>query len=315
MGSGPLVVTRPSRARGCLWRAGAAVFVIGGLVALAALAEELDLPRQTEQSLGRVLILVVGGTVLWLLLGRARRHEAEGADEVLARDPRPPVVYLRPFADDATTAQLFGSATEEEQLAEALEDVGPLVAIGKPGEPLPELGAARVYVSDRQWKAKVRKYLHDAALVVLRLGDTEACWWELEQARKQVPPERLLLLVPTGADAEALRLRAGALVRQPLRAPRARPRRLGSLEAFVSFAPDGTPEWLPVVGSFWRTRITRPLTASLRLTLRPVIERATGAWRPPGINVLRVTVVGVFALWLVAMAVLAVAALAGWNAL
>jgi hypothetical protein len=73
----------------------------------------------------------------------------------------------------------------------------------------------------------------------------------------------------------------------------------------VVFGEDGTPRVLSPRGSFWRTRVSRPLEATLALTFRPVIERAGGAWRPPAINPLRVLVVVALGLWLVAMAALA----------
>ena len=37
----------------------------------------------------------------WRLWRRSRQHEALGADEAMALDPRPPILYLRSFMDDA----------------------------------------------------------------------------------------------------------------------------------------------------------------------------------------------------------------------
>ena len=130
------------------------------------------------------LTLGAGATAVFLIafIGvkcrkRGKQMGVESAQALLAEDNRPPVVYLRSFQDDSVTAEgtlstpelgAFGGAlvggmledldlaggtvTEEEQLAEALKDVGPFVAIGKPGEKLPQLGASRMYLQDSEWR-------------------------------------------------------------------------------------------------------------------------------------------------------------------
>jgi hypothetical protein len=121
-------------------------------------------------------------------------------------DAQSSVLYLRSFAEDSVTAEsrprglnkfLSALKTEEEQLAAAVAPVGPLVAIGRPGETLPELGALRLYVSDDQWQDVVIRWLKSARLVILRVaGNTEGLRWEISQAARLVPPERLVLLLP-----------------------------------------------------------------------------------------------------------------------
>ena len=82
-------------------------------------------------------------------LRRGKRLGALSAQALLARDSRSPVVYLRSFQDDPVAAEgsltalplggglilslitagldlLGGVMTEEEQLAEALQEVGPV---------------------------------------------------------------------------------------------------------------------------------------------------------------------------------------------
>jgi TM2 domain-containing membrane protein YozV len=85
--------------------------------------------------------------------------------------------------------------TPEQEMADLLDAVGPVVAIGKPGEPLPELGAARLYVSDDQWQAKVQELMRKSRLVVLRLGSSPGLLWEIEQVLAQLPRQRLVLAV------------------------------------------------------------------------------------------------------------------------
>ena len=56
--------------------------------------------------------------------------------------------------------------------------VGPVIAIGKPGERLPQLGAARLYVDDDHWRDTIDDLMAESALVVVRAGDTPNLWWE-----------------------------------------------------------------------------------------------------------------------------------------
>jgi tetratricopeptide (TPR) repeat protein len=156
----------------------------------------------------------------------SRQYLAPNAEQLLQRDPRSPVVYLRPFdADDidpvppeplayhlgaGTFEETFG-ASEEEQLALAMNELGPFVAIGKPYDLLPKLGAARVRVSDQQWKAKVSEWVSRAQLIVLRLGFTKGVEWEIAHILEHAPPEKLVLLLPftpaTGYDTFRERMR------------------------------------------------------------------------------------------------------------
>jgi hypothetical protein len=142
-------------------------------------------------------------------------------------DAKSSVLYLRSFAEDSVTAEsrprglnqfMSELATEEEQLAAAVEPVGPLVAIGRPGEALPELGALRLYVSDDEWQDVVIRWLTNARLVILRVaGNTEGLWWEISQAPRFVAPERLVLLLPMkGVAYKAFRKRVERLFPQGL---------------------------------------------------------------------------------------------------
>ena len=90
--------------------------------------------------------------------------------------------------------------------------VGPVVAIGKPGEPLPELGAARLYVGDADWKAKVTDMMARSRLVIIRTGSTPNLEWEIEQAMMRVP-RRQILFVSSGIQRFSTSTSNGALAR------------------------------------------------------------------------------------------------------
>lgn len=150
---------------------------------------------------------------LWRVWRRTQRYEAPTAAEAMAADPRPPVLYLRSFRDDghalvadvrlAPLRRLYGAlqlATPEQHCADELQALGPVIAIGKPGEPLPELGAARVYVAHDAWQQEVLRLMRSAALVVVRVGASPGVLWEIEQALSVLPRERLVLARFGGAE-------------------------------------------------------------------------------------------------------------------
>jgi hypothetical protein len=108
--------------------------------------------------------MFLGGLVLALALllrlqttsQRARRHRrrvrAPDAADVLCEDRRPPVLLLRAFRADELEADAAKPSdlpiTFEEFIVQPLERYGPVVAIGRPGDPLPPLGAYREYVAE-----------------------------------------------------------------------------------------------------------------------------------------------------------------------
>ena len=81
-------------------------------------------------------------------------------------------------------------------MVKVLTAIGPVVAVGRPGEELPELGAHRIYLPHDQWKDRVAKLMAEAMLVVLRPGQTASVWWETAEMMARVPPERRLLVLP-----------------------------------------------------------------------------------------------------------------------
>jgi len=152
------------------------------------------------------------------------------AMDVMRRDPRAPVVYLRPFNEDArerTTHDLdaaddygdlgnhlvvtqlrqlrmlfqgyFGlhDLTLEEEFSLAVREVGPMVAIGRPGEAVQTAGALRFYVADNDWKQAIEEVLPKASIVIWHAGTSQGTWWELETIVKNVDPRRVILIIPS----------------------------------------------------------------------------------------------------------------------
>ena len=156
------------------------------------------------------------------LFRRSQQYDALSADDAMRRDPRAPVIYLRAFTDDGQLvvpyahwrqrlfSRAFGSLTltsAEQELAFILHRIGPVIAIGKPGEALPELGAARMYVEHDVWQQTVLEKLDQSALALVRVGKSPGVLWELDQVMSR--PRRKLLLMSLGApDAVTAGLRA-----------------------------------------------------------------------------------------------------------
>ena len=264
--------------------------------------------------------IVISAIVIQIFL-RARKFTVASAEEILTTDPRPPVIYMRSFKDDAAASMPVMSGppgwailfpkelvTEEEIVAHILNDFGPMVTIGKPGEQLRELGAARMYVSDQEWQEKVAALMRSAKLVVLRLGQTEGLWWELEQSIGKLRPEQLLVFVPRvreKAAREAIRRRAEALFPKPL--PEfTRSDKLvagvGLLRGILYFDPDWTARYIDLTRRIWTLKtLPRFLgfgkpTAKLKYALRPVFASHGVAWAPPRVRKLAMTLVGIWLL-------------------
>ncbi|MFE0516054.1 hypothetical protein [Streptomyces sp. NPDC058964] len=149
---------------------------------------------------------------------RGRRHLKLPIASPNVLRPGSYVLYLRSFEDDKArtalqkqlldhlqvgsdaTGGLIGLVTssrdEEEHIADALRPIGPMVAVGAPGEILPFAGAVRMYLPKTSWQQPVRQLMERSRLVTLTLGSSAGTLWELSEAMRILPPQRLLLLVP-----------------------------------------------------------------------------------------------------------------------
>ena len=159
------------------------------------------------------LVVAVLGAVLWRAaraFGRARVHE------VLTADPRPPVLYLRSFADDSVPLPIIASARRplfelfsvrgadpfEECVAWELDSYGPVVAVGRPGGRLASLGAAREHLSNDTWHVEIESRMSDAGWIALAPGDTDGLAWELEAIVSGGHLHKTIFVFPPLAPAE-----------------------------------------------------------------------------------------------------------------
>jgi MFS family permease len=168
-------------------------------------------------------------------LRRSWRAGARSAEQELRRaGSRRPIFYLRSFDLDekigrVSIVEMLGGrsyANAEQGLAKRLRRYGPVIAIGRPGEKLPALGAARFYVSHEQWKAKVADVVRASQFVVWATGTTEGLQWEISHLLESLPPEKLIVwahphllrLLPPDREIEWQRFLAvlGRVFPQPL---------------------------------------------------------------------------------------------------
>ena len=140
--------------------------------------------------------------------------------EALAADQRPPILYLRAFSQDGDGRDQLGLPDQqpnslfggllwmlffflgwrrdelEPEFAKALRRSGPFIAIGRPDEPLPVEGAARIYVADQDWKTVVAGAVREAQLIIWQGGTSTSMLWELSCIKLLADPERVLLVIP-----------------------------------------------------------------------------------------------------------------------
>jgi len=169
---------------------------------------------------------------------------------VVASDRRPPVVYLRSFDDD------YAVSIEEEILADILDEVGPFVAIGRPEDKLPPLGASRKYLPDGPWKPHVLNLLNRASLVVLLAGKTEGLAWEMAQCRRRLDPKQLVVLVQRDRAAyeafiERVQAEDMSIVLPSFPAPNAAPHHAGQFCGLVRFDERWNGRFEPFQKAAW----------------------------------------------------------------
>ena len=145
---------------------------------------------------------------------------AKSADEIMDQlKQRPITLYLRSFIIDEKDAPAYYSLdsrekrimtwrvlnpmfwverrelTFEEIICKGIGAKGPVVAIGRPGEPLPLLGAARKYLPNDNWQTEVLRLMNISDTVCIIPGFTESVSWELRQLFRLNNHKKILLVL------------------------------------------------------------------------------------------------------------------------
>jgi len=225
------------------------MFLVATLLILATIALDIHFYRVDTAREGRsdllitILLLVFAFRAGWV----GRRMLMPSAEAVLAHDKRPPIVYLRPFDEDArridplpigrriggrpVASQFAGLASHEGQIAHALQQIGPFIAVGAPGDALAPVGAARLYLADDEWQSKVEELVRGAAAIVLLPEISEGTVWEVTKVARWVDPRRVLVIVPNPALRPLGYARIQALTAKTLAVPL--PAQCANADAFI----------------------------------------------------------------------------------
>jgi len=167
------------------------IFLSWGFLFLAGQPEQLSIWAVLAGIGGGLGVMIVGS----MISRRAQKSLQPTASELQAHDQRRPIVLLRSFSDDDLT--LAGGWDLEEILARELGTFGPFVAIGRPGEPLPEIGAARNYYTDAEWQKAVTKWMDEALALIVLPGLSGGLGWELETIQRRGHIGKLLVFMPS----------------------------------------------------------------------------------------------------------------------
>ena len=129
----------------------------------------------------------------------AERHRIDPL-ATLHNDSRDPILYLRPFYADFTSDPTRRTGkTDEELLTFLFQGVGPVIAVGDPGESrdpdksLPIIGASRIYFDEANWRNNVERLISISQLVVIHPGTTEGLLWEIGTVTRQMLPSNLFV--------------------------------------------------------------------------------------------------------------------------
>lgn len=158
--------------------------------------------------IGPILSIFLARLCFWLARKLSRRRRDVTFSEQQAITP-PFILYLRSFYADTVTSKsaerlLKPEQTEEQLLVSILDDIAPVVAIGRPYDTYLPKGADRLYLSDEIWQERVTELVNNAEFVVLRLGATNGFWWEVSLCLEQLSPDKLLFIIPALKDTEPL---------------------------------------------------------------------------------------------------------------
>lgn len=151
---------------------------------------------------------------------------------------------------------------EQSMFAMALSNIGPYVALGRPTENCRnmDLGAAKKFVSNEEWKDSVVDWLDKCIAVVIEAADSSSLGWEIEQTIRIVSPTSVLIICPhTHSDYQSFSEAYSHLF--PMGLPKARPR-----SRLLTFDENWSPREL--------TNVERELTKSLQPFFKQVQEES-----------------------------------------
>src|SRR5215218_9827094 len=297
------------------------VYIAAIFLSALAVTAVISIASANNKSPG--LVLPLTALVFWVLTLKLtpflankyrdrQRSVLETAEMVMKNDTRPPVLYLRSFKDDEKIARAIAFYSVEQEMKVALFEIGPFIAMAEPDKPRPvDPGAARLRLPQDAWQQKVGEAMSRAALVIMRIGETDGFWWELQEAPKRVKPERLVLLVPAENEQlyEKLRERPGEWLPCELPEYKVTKRPFAVQGGIVYFEPDWTPHLRKFRTVWFRQTFWDLFSAVLKIEMKPVFEQLGVEWRKPPVQPIQILYVLVLCLLIVLFVYLAYAML------
>ena len=186
-----------------------------------------ELVGQNIAAIGMAFGALVWGTHIYR---RARKEAMLPGSELVKKDSRRIVLYLRSFHDDRKI-KLRARATDGRILLERLVKIsfeelvtnhlwgfGPVLAIGDPstrGHAAP-LGAARDYVADAGWQETATQLMGQSSMIVAIAGATQGLAWEIGRIVEHGFLAKFVFLLPPVESGE-LKTRWEFILRGALR--------------------------------------------------------------------------------------------------
>jgi len=192
LGKTVVVTSKRPRAR---WHLPIVVALFGSSLVLFVVGTAFPLLEQLTV-LGFFMLLAAAGfwaASPWIL--------QPNLGEALTSDTRAPILCLRAFKDDVLPISTFSEAEPEDRRLElavtsGLKTLGPVIAIGEPGEKMPDVGAARGYLSTEKWKKAVTSWMKNALMIVVLPAATPGLRWELKRVVDHNHLLKLVILLP-----------------------------------------------------------------------------------------------------------------------
>jgi hypothetical protein len=216
----------PKRPSAIPWLAGSVLLFLGAILIFPTLAGRLPNGSQPYQEFSNQQFLeettqrLRGATTVTLVSlslfcwRRGRQQVLRGSLKQDLGGKQPSTLYLRSFFDDQIKILRDGLRYRvwftdpflqnirftrfEEVVTEAIWPFGGVIGLARPGEKLPELGAARIAADDGDWKQKIDRLMDESERILMVVGVTSGLKWEFQQSRDKARFAKLSLVIPPG---------------------------------------------------------------------------------------------------------------------
>jgi GYF domain 2 len=167
----------------------------------------------------------------------------------------------------------------EQSLVRYFDQIGPVLAIGKPGERIAQTGALREYVADDEWHGVVLSRLRDCQAVVIQPSQSAGMRWELETVCTSMPREKILFVLGVGPGSSNDYEELKELIEPMLNArlPRCLP--FVGLPVAMWFDRDGPVRWTEISYRSPAAWLFTGDAVDLEYTLRPFVQGIHGGDR------------------------------------